>query len=258
MDHAGALGLTAGDAKLGRFFDKGSGAETVVMARSAMERLKELAEKRACISCGTCCRTSSPTLYAEDIELIRTGGLLRERLYTLRAGEMVYSARTKRTAPLEAELVKVRERPRGGCIFIQGNKCLIYNSRPLQCRHLECWSGRDAGELKDRPRLKRAALYADDQIVLELAREYEIKLPAAEFARALAAAAEKDEALAEKALEFIDLDHRLRQGICARYGYSQGELELALGRTALAVARAHGLSVALDKNDRPVFNPDIS
>ena len=126
--------------------------------------------------------------------MICSGSLPRERLYTLRAGEMVYSARTKRTAPLEAELVKVREHPGGGCIFIQENKCVIYNSRPLQCRHLECWSGRDAGELKDRPRLKRAALYADDQTALELAREYEIKLPAAEFARALAAAAEKERA----------------------------------------------------------------
>ncbi|MFN2165861.1 MAG: hypothetical protein ACK2U9_06330, partial [Anaerolineae bacterium] len=131
-----------------------------------------------------------------------------------------------------------------------GGGCRIYKQRPLQCRWLECWSGRHAGQLEDRPRLSRADLLADDPIALALAEEYEVKLPAEALHRALAQAAQgEDQALA---LALLELDHHLRLGIGERYGYRPQALHLVLGRPAAEVAANYGLELSL-KGVSPVL-----
>ncbi len=80
-------------------------------------------------------------------------------------------------------------------------------------------------------------------------REYELRLPGAELARALAAVVQGGGQA--PALAFLELDHALRAGIGARHGYDPPELDLLLGRPARAVAWAHGLELALDAQGRP-------
>jgi Fe-S-cluster containining protein len=217
-----------------------------------VRRLEELARRPACLGCGTCCRVSSPTLYVEDLPLIGQGGLDRTALYTLRAGERVWSARLGRSLALEQDLIKLREAPQGGCSFLEGSRCGLYASRPLQCRHLECWSGRHAGQLEGRPRLARRDLFAQDAIALALLAEYDLRLPGQELAQALATAAQGGGQA--PALALLELDHGLRAGIQARYGYDPREMDLLLGRPARAVAWAHGLELALDRQGRPCLS----
>ncbi|MBU2517331.1 MAG: YkgJ family cysteine cluster protein, partial [Proteobacteria bacterium] len=129
----------------------------------------------------------------------------------------------------------------GACAWLGDGGCGIYEHRPLQCRWLECWSGRHAGQLDGRPRLGRELLLADDPIALALAREYDAKLPAAELHQAMAEAAQGLKEAAAQALAFLELDHGLRTAISGRYGYSSEKLYLVLGRPALEVAANYGL-----------------
>jgi len=231
-----------------------SGATAVVRARpelvelarrgrvfSLAQRLQELAAAQECLACGTCCRTSSPTLYRRDLSLVSRGHIPRAHLVTLRAGERVYSPRLGRTLVLERELIKLAERPRGGCVFLEDHRCAIYDHRPLQCRHLECWSDRHAGQLEDQPRLDRLLIYQGDELARTLMAEYDLKLPAAELARVLARAAAGETRAEERALELMELDHRLRRGLSARYGYPPQELALLWGRPVVEVAAGYGL-----------------
>lgn len=213
--------------------------------------IEELSAKHECVGCGTCCLTSSPTLYLADLHLFEPGGTGLDKFYTLRAGERVYSARLGQVQTLDQDLIKLRENPAGGCLFLNEGRCGIYEQRPLQCRNLECWSGRDAGTLADRPRLGRAEIFSEDETALALATEYDVKLPAAELAQALDRAASGDQSAAASALQMIEMDHRLRGGISMRYGYTPEVLDLLLGRPAMVVCRAHGLDVVVDDHGTP-------
>jgi Fe-S-cluster containining protein len=241
MDPAGAAAVLEAEPGLGRLAGGGPAA-----APELTRRLRELAKARRCLGCGTCCRASSPTLYAEDLARLGPEAIPRRRLVCLRPGERAYSARAGRSLVLEQELIKLAERPGGGCWFRQPAGCAVYHERPLQCRVLECWSGRHAGALAGRPRLDRAALLAGDDTALALAAEYDAKLPAAGLARTLEAAAAGGAAAAREALEMLELDHRLRRGAARRYGYGPEELALMWGRPALEVAAAYGLAPAAD------------
>lgn len=218
-------------------------------------RAEALAGLAGCIQCGTCCLVSSPTLYRDDLGLVGEGGLAKELLYTLRAGEMAYSARLGQARPLERDLLKLREAEHGGCVLLEAGACAGYGLRPMQCRHLECWSGKNAGDLQGLERLDRRDLYQDDPVALALMDEYDHKVPAAELAGLLSRAARGEAEAAEAAVGLIDLDYRLRLGITQRYGYTVRELLVILGRAGLDVAQAHGLGVAVDCMGRPILNP---
>jgi Fe-S-cluster containining protein len=229
-------------------------AESERLAGGLAGRLTALAQAQACLGCGTCCRVSSPTLYAEDLACLGPGGLARAELFTLRAGELAHSARLGAVLALPEELIKLREGPGGGCARLEDSRCGVYARRPLQCRHLKCWSGRHAGQLQDRPRLARADIYAGDENALGLMAEYELRLPAAGLTALLAQAAQGEEQARKEALALMELDHRLRAGISGRYGYPPAELDLLLGRPSWELALAHGLALGLDQAGRPALS----
>lgn len=224
--------------------------------------LTGLAQARRCLGCGTCCLTSSPTLYAEDLNRIGPEALPRQALYALRPGERVSSAREGATRILDRELIKLREcqtnldkagpdmaspsAPGWGCVFLETSRCRIYEARPLQCRVLECWSGAHAGGLSDQPRLSRALLLAEDATALALMAEYDHKLPATELTQVLEAAAGGDTEAQKSALAMLEMDHNLRRGVSQRHGYSAEDLDLMWGRPAVLIARAHGLEPRLN------------
>ena len=141
MHRAGAAKAAAGDQKLTALLARGAGAAEL------LARLERLAGAKACLACGTCCVTSSPTLYQEGLALVHSGAIPLKNLFTLRAGERAFSARLGKSAPLEAELIKLAEASGGGCVYLQDCLCSAYESRPLQCRTLKCWEDSHAGKL---------------------------------------------------------------------------------------------------------------
>ncbi len=253
MDQAGARALVAGDDVLSKHFIEFEAGREKDCATALARRLGEMARRQDCLGCGTCCRTSSPTLYREDRGAIGDHGLAIKDLYTLRRGERVSSAREGKSRLLEQEMIKVAERPGAGCVYLRENKCSIYSNRPRQCRRLQCWSGRHAGQDQDQRRLDRTAIYSGDPTALALIREYDLKLPAPEITRDLEAASGGESEAGERVLAWLELDHRLRLGISARYGYAPGELPLLLGRPVRDSLGPYGLGVELDGRGRPVL-----
>lgn len=252
MDPKGAALVLSRDPLIGRLLAQGPSA-----ASRLAGRLVELARASACLGCGTCCRASSPTLYQEDLELIGPAGLPRSSLFALRPGQRVSSARRGGSYLLERELIKLREHPAGaphgerGCLFLEKGRCLLYQSRPLQCRTLECWSGRHAGQLAGSPRLSRARLFAGDHTALALIEEYDLKIPAAQLTGCLEAAAKGEAEAQARALTLLELDHKLRAGARERFGYAAEDLDLMWGLPAVILAKAHGLEPDLDQAGRP-------
>lgn len=235
----------------------GEGPES--LWQQLVERLHLLARAQRCLRCGTCCRVSSPTLYIDDVETIRSGRIPKRSLFTLRVGEKAHSARLGESIILEQELIKLKERSTGGCLNLDDHLCRDYDHRPLQCRNLECWSGQHAGALEDRQRLRRQDLYEGDETALQLIEEFEAKLPAHQLRESLEKAVEGDETATMTALEFIERDHRLRKAIAERYGYSDSEQELLFGREALEIVRSHGLVLDLNDLENPrIKRPKIS
>lgn len=254
MHPSGAILLLEREKNLGTLLAQGPEATEELAAR-----LLDLARAKQCLGCGTCCLTSSPTLYAEDLERLSPEGLPRRALYALRAGERVSSAREGTSRLLERELIKLREGRSGqnaaglGCLFLENGRCQVYEARPLQCRVLECWSGRHAGQLAGQPRLSRVMLFEADETALALMAEYDLKLPALELTKALQATAQGDAQAASQVLAMLELDHNLRSGVSQRYGYSAQDLDLMWGRSAVLVARSHGLEPRLNQEGRVVL-----
>lgn len=120
-----------------------------------------------CRQCGTCCQKSSPTLHPTDADLFFRGGLSLADVYTLRKGEFVFDNISGSVARLEEEHIKIGERPGTRiCRYLgaDGSTCRIYDSRPAQCRTLECWNPDPLVALYDSSKLERQALIRDKSI----------------------------------------------------------------------------------------------
>lgn len=252
-DPMGSFSAIAEDVRIVSLLSRWPGKDPEKEWKLIVDRLKDLAIAQRCLKCGTCCRVSSPTLYIDDLPAIKEEKIPKKNLFTLRAGELVHSARLKERQVLDQDLIKLRERPSGGCLHLDDHLCSDYDNRPLQCRHLECWSGKHAGDLEERPRLTRQDIYDGDEIALQLIEEYEHKLPMAALNQSLEQAIKGNTKASFKTIEIIETDHRLRAAIEEKYGYSQNELELLLGRESVEIIRGQGISINIDDEDNPIF-----
>ena len=166
-----------------------------------------------CRRCGTCCRLGGPSLTVGDEALVRRGRLEARHLCTLRAGQWIRddgAGRALTGLPPDAtpsgppgflslprEAVKIRGT--GGaahpwqCHFFAARdgrgSCVIYDSRPEQCRALSCADAapllgilRDA--LADRRSLLRCLPLssAATALRLELLQAHEALCPAEAYA----------------------------------------------------------------------------
>lgn len=84
----------------------------------------EVQSRIDCRACANCCRHGEVAVTAGDIEAIArhlgTSAVEVERLYT----------QTEAGAPARHTLLNSEE----GCVFLDGNLCLIYEARPRACR----------------------------------------------------------------------------------------------------------------------------
>lgn len=131
--------------------------------QEASHALDELARKTAyltrpyCQRCGKCCHNSGPTLYREDLELLRSGRLSPHVLVTYRAGARVYSHFHGGEIALEHEVVAIAPDARGGCPYLAAHPtaCRMHRDTPLQCQAQKCWDTAASEALQARPGLTR-------------------------------------------------------------------------------------------------------
>ena len=88
-------------------------------------RFHPAADAFTCLACGTCCKWPGPVrLLEEDIQA------LSSKL------NMVSSDFVNQYTTLTQDHrhLTLTEKPDGSCIFLEDNKCIVYETRPRQCR----------------------------------------------------------------------------------------------------------------------------
>jgi hypothetical protein len=199
----------------------------------------------SCRRCGTCCAKGGPALHGADAALILDGAVGLDRLVTLRAGEPVLDQLQNQILPLAAEIIKVRG-PHGltGCVFHLGANagCSIYQSRPLECRLLDCEDPAPLAEAYAIDRLTRTDLLGPGHPLLELLRHHDKLCPAAEAFRLA-----RDPALStRRALaELLSADRALRSAFLDKTGASPQLADFLFGRPLPEVLAPLGLRLPL-------------
>ena len=199
-----------------------------------------------CIRCGTCCRSGSPTLHVEDVDLVRNGIIGLADLYTIRRGEVVRDNVHGGLALVGTERIKVRERQEppyaGACVFYDhaDRACTIYEHRPAQCAALECWDQTAFLEVYDHPRAGRKHVIEDAR-VLSFMAEHEERCGLSRVDRAVKRmAAQGQEALPEL-IGILQEDHRMRRQAVQEHGIPEGAVSFLLGRPLTRLLHQFGL-----------------
>ncbi len=201
--------------------------------------------RRHCERCGECCLGSSPTLQREDARLLREGVLSRDRVYTIRPGELVRDNVNAALVKTEGELLKVRERDGGGgCEYYDSGArtCRIYTDRPGQCAALACWDAAEFRRVYAGPKAARADV-VEDPVLLRLITEHEERCSHRALGDLTARIPREGEAAVARVLEMLRFDHGLRQLLPRRLGMAPAELDFFFGRPLTRTIVMYGLQV---------------
>ncbi|VGO19449.1 YkgJ family cysteine cluster protein [Pontiella sulfatireligans] len=92
----------------------------------------EILDEFQCSGCGECCRwTGAVLLTDEDVASMASG---------LGLPEQEFIEQHTRLAPNRQQLALL-DQPDGSCEFLEGDRCRVYASRPVQCRSFPyAWS----------------------------------------------------------------------------------------------------------------------
>ena len=187
-----------------------------------------------CQRCGTCCKAGGPALHLEDIELVQSGKLPLQDLYTIRTGEMARDNVKGTLSPVATELIKIRGVGRTWtcCYYDEDSKgCTVYDNRPLECRLLNCRDTAAIEAVYEKGRLTRKDLLADVPQMWDLVTDHEKKCGY----KALAVLAEKvkagsDTAAINSLVEMVGYDQHLRELIREKGQLDTSLLEFLFGR----------------------------
>ncbi len=136
----------------------------------------KLAVSAECLRCGTCCRQGGPALHSEDLRLVKKGVLPFAQLVTIRLGEPAHNPLQDKVLASSSEFIKIKGLGNSWscCFFDQvNNGCLIYRTRPLECRILFCRDTEPLAEIIGRDLLSRQKLLPEKDPLLALIDRHE-------------------------------------------------------------------------------------
>ena len=200
-----------------------------------------------CRRCGICCRKGGPALHVQDIELVRSGIIGLESLFTIRAGERVRDNVRDRVVPLTAEIVKVRGRGDAWtCVFYDGDDrgCRIYAHRPLECRILACWNPSELERVYERGRITREDLIGSIRGLWDLVQTHEERCSQRKLAAMIARLqTPPDPSRTDAICRCIAYDRHLRRLTVEKSGISPSLLDFLFGRPLQETVKAYGFTV---------------
>jgi Fe-S-cluster containining protein len=78
-------------------------------------------EQIECLECANCCRTATARLVDRDIDRVaKAAGMKRDRFL-------------RECTEMTEDEGRILKRTEAGCIFLNGNECLVYEGRPASC-----------------------------------------------------------------------------------------------------------------------------
>lgn len=215
-----------------------------------------------CLRCGECCQKGSPTLYAEDLGILRRGIIKRTELITLRSGEIGFSNVSNDLVLLTEERVKVKEKPGSRqCLFFdpEDRGCRIYEDRPLQCRVMECWNPDGYQSLEAQLFLSRKELLSPQDPLIPVIEDHEKRCAVSKLQEALSGIQRGRTEAQEEALDMLLYDRHLRGFMEEKQGIGQESQVLLFGRPLFDLLPSFGFQShrGLDQciSLSPITNP---
>jgi Fe-S-cluster containining protein len=196
-----------------------------------------------CLRCGTCCRQGGPALHSEDLQLIKKGVLPFAQLVTIRHDEPAHNPLQNEVLPSSSEFIKIRGQGNSwSCLFFDqvNNGCLIYRTRPLECRLLFC---RDTGPLTaimGRDLLNRRKLLPENDPVLALIDRQEEECSYRLINNLLTGTANDRDAIKEQLTDLVRRDLAIRDDFLRNFSNRQEEELFLFGRPLFLVLVPHG------------------
>jgi Fe-S-cluster containining protein len=209
---------------------------------------------KKCKRCGTCCKKGGPSFHLEDKVLIEKGVILSRHLYTIREGELAYDNVMGSLQPVSTDTIKIKgQRDSWTCIFFeaQGNKCKIYENRPVECRVLKCWNTADIEKLYSENRLTRKDLISEVEGLWDLVEDHQKRCSyekVRKFVKTLKG--EKRNDAMEGLIEMIGYDTQLRTLVREKGGVDPEMLDFLFGRPLTKTIENYGLKIKRDLSIR--------
>jgi Fe-S-cluster containining protein len=189
-----------------------------------------------CQRCGTCCCKGGPALHLEDQTLVESGSIALSDLFTIRQGEPALDNITNTIAPAVTDIILIKglpdNRPHCRHYDYAGKACRIYDSRPLECRTLECWDTEGIERIYNLRRLTRRHLLSKVEGLWALVQEHQERCDygcVAELADNLKRPSTDDRPVQEL-LSIIQYDENLRHATEERSGIDPEILTFLFGR----------------------------
>jgi Fe-S-cluster containining protein len=197
-----------------------------------------------CIRCGECCTGSSPTLQADDLPLVEAGVIAAKDFYTIRKGELAWDNVKEALAIVQEEILKVKEKQEGGCIFYDdtAKACTIYEKRPAQCSAMACWDTAEFMKVYEQAKLAREDVIRDG-ILLGLIEAHEKRCSYEELQSHLKAVETEGERAVEKIIEVLKFDFHMRPFLLQKLRLDPDEMDFLFGRPLVDTIVMFGLKV---------------
>jgi Fe-S-cluster containining protein len=227
------------------------------LLRRGLEALQNIA--KVCVRCGQCCRRSSPTLYEQDVELVRTEKIPLSNLVTLRKGEPVISPFSNTPFYLPEECIKIREKPgTTECVFLDSETdlCSIYQNRPHQCRVQACWDNSGIKQLTSQTILTRAMLFSGVDTLTEIMDDHDRRCRFELLCEAFDDLKESNGEKVDEVLDVLAFEDHYRTFMAEKLNLPQDALELFFGRGFSNFLRLFGFRIEDKPDGTRVLLPD--
>jgi Fe-S-cluster containining protein len=218
-------------------------------------RAAAYATRPFCLSCGSCCRNSGPTLYPGDEVLFHAGDISFAHLRTLRAGEEVFSHWENRRTVLEHETVTIAPALPGNCPLLDGAKCSVYDRRPAQCKAQKCWDTSDSDKMMRWPGLTRLDLVAEDDPLRGIITEHDEACSPARLRELAQGVRDGDEEASQAIVKMAREDGRLRRRVLDEKLAEAEAIPFLLGRPLEMLASVLGLEITTGWDRGPKVRP---
>lgn len=186
----------------------------------------------ACERCGTCCIKGGPGLHDVDMRLVAQKTIPPENLYTIRAGELVRDNINGGLIYADGEIIKICARPGSTtCVYFKGdeNACGIYDSRPSQCRALQCRNTQALEDMQFKNRLKRDDLFGNVAWLWDVISNHEDECGYGKIRLLVAQRAAGDPSASRTLAEMVSYDRAVRDLAVEKAGLEKGILDLVFG-----------------------------
>lgn len=187
-----------------------------------------------CKRCGTCCKKGGPSFHVGDRALIEDGLIPAKYLYTIREGEPVRDNISEKVVYAASDIIKIKGRKNGWTCFYYdetGKKCSVYESRPLECRLLNCGDTREIEKVFGKNLLTRKDVIGTVEGLWDLVTEHELRCSYKTIGKLINKKGKiKKGLLSEEVSELVEYDKIIRELVVKKGELDPDLLDFLFGR----------------------------